>query len=76
RKLDVKPYDEKEETGLVRNMVVGRGLYSGQLMLVLVTTRPNIFRVETLIERLTSKFPNIVSIVQNINDKNTNSIFG
>lgn len=76
RKLDLKPYDEKEQTGLVRNIVVRRGHYSGQLMLVLVTTRPKIFRIETLIERLTSQFPNLVSIVQNINDQNTNAIFG
>lgn len=76
RKLDLKPYDEKEQTGLVRNIVVRRGHYSGQLMLILVTTRPKIFRVETLIERLTSQFPNLVSIIQNINDQNTNAIFG
>ncbi|MGQ7366714.1 23S rRNA (uracil(1939)-C(5))-methyltransferase RlmD [Streptococcus suis] len=76
RKLDLKPYDEKEQTGLIRNIVVRRGHYSGQLMLILVTTRPKIFRVETLIERLTSQFPNLVSIIQNINDQNTNAIFG
>lgn len=76
RKLDLKPYDEKEQTGLVRNIVVRRGHYSGQLMLILVTTRPKIFRVETLIERLTSQFTNLVSIIQNINDQNTNAIFG
>ncbi|HFU4026341.1 TPA: 23S rRNA (uracil(1939)-C(5))-methyltransferase RlmD [Streptococcus suis] len=76
RKLDLKPYDEKEQTGLIRNIVVRRGHYSGQLMLILVTTRPKIFRVETLIERLTNQFPNLVSIIQNINDQNTNAIFG
>ncbi|NQI34945.1 23S rRNA (uracil(1939)-C(5))-methyltransferase RlmD [Streptococcus suis] len=76
RKLDLKPYDEKEQTGLIRNIVVRRGHYTGQMMLVLVTTRPKIFRVETLIERLTEAFPNLVSIIQNINDQNTNAIFG
>lgn len=76
RKLDLKPYDEKEQTGLIRNIVVRRGHYTGQMMLVLVTTRPKIFRVETLIERLTNQFPNLVSIIQNINDQNTNAIFG
>lgn len=75
-KLDLKPYDEKEQTGLVRNIVVRRGHYSGQLMLILVTTRPKIFRVETLIERLISQFPSLVSIIQNINDQNINAIFG
>lgn len=76
RKLDLKPYDEKEQTGLIRNIVVRRGHYSGQLMLILVTTRPKIFRVETLIERLTTVFPKLVSIIQNINDQNTNAILG
>ncbi|MGQ7330566.1 23S rRNA (uracil(1939)-C(5))-methyltransferase RlmD [Streptococcus suis] len=76
RKLDLKPYDEKEQTGLFRNIVVRRGHYTGQMMLVLVTTRPKIFRVETLIERLTEAFPNLISIIQNINDQNTNAIFG
>ena len=74
--LDLKPYDEIEQTGLVRNIVVRRGHYSGQLMLIIVTTRPKIFRIETLIERLTSQFPNLVSVIQNINDQNTNAIFG
>ncbi|MFX3760309.1 23S rRNA (uracil-5-)-methyltransferase RumA, partial [Streptococcus suis] len=50
--------------------------YSGNLILVLFTNRPKIFRVETLIERLTRLFPNLVSIVQNINYQNTNAIFG
>lgn len=76
RKLAIKPYDEVEQTGLIRTLVVRRGHYSGQLMLVLVTTRPKIFRVETLIERLTTAFPQLVSIVQNINDQQTNAIFG
>ncbi|BCP57404.1 23S rRNA (uracil-5-)-methyltransferase RumA [Streptococcus parasuis] len=76
RQLDLKPYDEIEQTGLVRNIVVRRGHYSGQLMLIIVTTRPKIFRIETLIERLTRQFPNLVSVIQNINDLNTNAIFG
>ncbi|TAA14447.1 23S rRNA (uracil(1939)-C(5))-methyltransferase RlmD [Streptococcus parasuis] len=76
RQLDLKPYDEIEQTGLVRNIVVRRGHYSGQLMLIIVTTRPKIFRIETLVERLTSQFPNLVSVIQNINDQNTNAIFG
>ncbi|NQK67984.1 23S rRNA (uracil(1939)-C(5))-methyltransferase RlmD [Streptococcus suis] len=76
RQLDLKPYDEIEQTGLVRNIVVRRGHYSGQLMLIIVTTRPKIFRIEILIERLTSQFPNLVSVIQNINDQNSNAIFG
>ncbi|WP_162011431.1 23S rRNA (uracil(1939)-C(5))-methyltransferase RlmD [Streptococcus sp. S784/96/1] len=76
RRFDLKPYDEKEQTGLIRNIVVRRGHYSGEMMLVLVTTRPKVFRIEQLIEQLVADFPALVSVIQNINDKNTNAIFG
>ena len=76
RRYDLKPYDEKEQAGLIRNLVARRGHYSGQIMVILVTTRPKIFRVEQLIEQLIKQFPEIVSIMQNINDQNTNAISG
>ena len=76
RRFDFKPYDEQEKTGLIRNLVVRRGHYSGEIMVILVTTRPKIFRVEQLMERLTEDFPAIKSIMQNINDQPGNAIFG
>lgn len=76
RRFDLKPYDEKEQTGLIRNLVVRRGHYTGETMLVLVTTRPKIFRIEQIIQQITQAFPEVVSIIQNINDKNTNVVFG
>ncbi|RXX23256.1 23S rRNA (uracil(1939)-C(5))-methyltransferase RlmD [Streptococcus oralis] len=76
RRYDLKPYDEKEQSGLIRNLVVRRGHYSGQIMVILVTTRPKVFRVDQLIEQVIKQFPEIVSVMQNINDQNTNAIFG
>ena len=76
RRYDLKPYDEKEQTGLIRHLVVRRGHYSGQMMLVFVTTKPKVFRIDQVIAKITEAFPSIVSIIQNINDKNTNAIFG
>lgn len=76
RRFDLKPYDEKEASGLIRNIIVRRGHYTGQIMVIFVTTRPKIFRIEQLIELLVEQFPQITSIVQNINDRDTNVIFG
>lgn len=76
RRFDIKPYDEVGQTGLIRHLVVRRGHYTGQMMLVLVTTRPKIFRIEQMVEQIVDAFPNLVSIQQNINDKHTNAIFG
>ena len=76
RRFDLKPYDEKEQSGLIRNLVVRRGHHSGEIMVILVTTRPKVFRVDHLIEQLIKQFPAIKSVMQNINDQNTNAIFG
>ena len=76
RRFDLKPYDEKEQSGLIRNLVVRRGHHSGEIMVILVTTRPKVFRVDQLIEQLIKQFPEIVSVMQTINDQNTNAIFG
>ena len=45
-------------------------------MVILVTTRPKVFRVDQLIEQLIKQFPEIISVMQNINDQDTNAIFG
>ncbi|MFU2204893.1 23S rRNA (uracil(1939)-C(5))-methyltransferase RlmD [Streptococcus hyovaginalis] len=76
RRFDIKPYDEQEQTGLIRNLLVRRGHYSGEIMLVLVTTRPKLFRIEQMIDKITEAFPDVVSILQNINDQSTNAILG
>ena len=67
---------EVAETGLFHHLVVRRGHYSGQMMLVFVTTRPKVFRIDQVIAKIMKTFPSVVSIIQNINDKNTNAIFG
>ncbi|KEO45363.1 hypothetical protein DL07_01385 [Streptococcus salivarius] len=61
---------------MIRHLVVRRGHYSGQKMLAFVTTRPKVFRIDQIIAKITEAFPSVVSIIQNINDKNTNAIFG
>lgn len=76
RRYEVSPYDEKEKTGLIKNLVVRRGHYSGQMMLVFVTSRPKVFRVDQMVEKITEAFPQVVSIMQNINDQNGNAILG
>lgn len=76
RRFDLKPYNEEEQAGLIRHLVVRRGYASGEMMLILVTTRPKIFRIEQVIETILAEFPQLVSIQQNINDQNTNVILG
>ena len=45
-------------------------------MAVLVTTKKEILNLNELVKKLTSRFSNIVSVIQNINSSDTNTILG
>ncbi|MCL2676916.1 MAG: 23S rRNA (uracil(1939)-C(5))-methyltransferase RlmD [Streptococcaceae bacterium] len=76
REHGVIAYDEKRRTGLIRNLVVRRGHYSGQIMLIFVLTSKNFPKLEEIKTSICAKFPNIKSILLNVNTSNGNSILG
>ncbi|MBR3281081.1 MAG: 23S rRNA (uracil(1939)-C(5))-methyltransferase RlmD [Clostridia bacterium] len=69
-------YNEKDGTGNIRHIMVRIGKNSGELMLVIITKNEVLLGKEELIKKLKEEFPNLKSIIQNINDKNTNIIMG
>lgn len=72
----IHPYDEETGKGLVRHIFLRRGVHSGQIMVCLICTRAKLPHSEALCARLTAKFPAIVTILLNVNNKNTNVILG
>ena len=73
-KYNIKAYDKKTRKGIVRNIVI-RNNQKSQLMLIIVTTTENFQNKELLVNEL-SQIQNIITIVQNINNKDTNLIMG
>ena len=69
-------YDEENRSGNIRHIMTRVGKNSGELMLVIITNTEELFGKEALIDTLKNEFKNLKSIVQNINDKNTNIIMG
>ncbi|WP_161878722.1 23S rRNA (uracil(1939)-C(5))-methyltransferase RlmD [Alkalibacterium sp. MB6] len=76
RRYHVKPYDEIDHKGWLRHIIVRRGYYTQQLMLVLVTTTSDFHRQDEIIEAIKKELPELVSIIQNINSEKTNVILG
>ncbi len=76
--LGLTAYDEKKHEGLLRNVVAKVGFRSGEVMVVLVTREESIPEPARtrLIEGIRERIPAVKSIVQNINPKRTNVIFG
>lgn len=67
-------YNEKTRRGLFRHVVIKVGVQTGQIMCILVINGKDIPKEEQLKVELTTRFPQIKSIVKNINMKNTNVI--
>ncbi|XEC95670.1 23S rRNA (uracil(1939)-C(5))-methyltransferase RlmD [Paenibacillus tarimensis] len=74
--LGITAYDEETGRGLLRHVVVRTGFISGETMVVLVTNGTRIPQAERLVEGIRAALPEVKSIVQNINTKRTNVIFG
>lgn len=76
RELGVPAYDEETGQGLLRHVVARTGVVSGEIMVVLVTNGKKLPRTAEWIERIREELPGVKSIVQNVNERNTNVIFG
>lgn len=74
--LKMPIYDGKTMKGIIRTIVVRTGVQTGEIQLVLVTTRAKLPQKELLLEKLQKIDTNLVSIVQNINKEKTSLIFG
>ena len=76
RKYQIEAYDEVALTGLIRHLIIRRGYYTGELMVVLVINGSHLPHQEEIVDEIIEALPDTVSVMQNINDKNTNVILG
>ena len=69
-------YDEITGEGLLRHIYIRRGEVSGEMLLTLVINGDAIPNASNLVDRITSRFPEIVGILLNVNKKSTNVVLG
>ncbi len=72
----ISVYNEKTGKGLIRHIVIKVGIQTNQIMCIIVINGINIPKEKELISELVKKYPNIKTIVKNVNTKNTNVILG
>ncbi|RYL93412.1 23S rRNA (uracil(1939)-C(5))-methyltransferase RlmD [Sporolactobacillus sp. THM7-4] len=72
----VTPYDEVHNRGVLRHIMARIGSKTGEVMVVFVTRTADLPFRKAFIKELTETYPQIKSIVQNVNTKRTNAIFG
>lgn len=76
RELGVSPYDEETGRGVLRHVMARTGVVTDEIMVVLVTNSKKLPQADQWTERIRQELPGVKSIVQNVNEKNTNVIFG
>lgn len=74
--LGIRPYNEEKHKGVLRHVVIRKGDATNEVMVVLVTRTAALPEKEAVIAAIQQIVPNVVSIVQNVNNKKTNVIFG
>ena len=73
---NISAYDEKTGKGLVRHIMGRVGVHSGEVMAVIIISGYDLPHRATLVEWLKRYVPGLVSVVQNINKKQTNVVMG
>lgn len=76
KSFKIRTYDEDTGYGLLRHVLIRRGYFSGQIMVVLVTTSPVFPSKNNFVRALREKHPEITTIVQNVNGRNTSMVLG
>ncbi|MDE6035904.1 MAG: 23S rRNA (uracil(1939)-C(5))-methyltransferase RlmD [Ruminococcus sp.] len=72
----ISVYSELTHTGIVRHVYIRQGTYSGEIMLCIVVRKDVSRQFNALCRIITTKFPEVKSIVINVNPERTNVIMG
>ncbi|MBH0175019.1 23S rRNA (uracil(1939)-C(5))-methyltransferase RlmD [Fictibacillus sp. 23RED33] len=76
RDLNLPVYDEKEQTGSIRTIVVRTAFRTDEIQLVIVTATTELPKKELFIEEIKKRLPQVTSLVQNVNEEKTSLVFG
>jgi len=69
-------YNEDTGRGFLRHVLVRRGFSTNEIMLVLVTGTPVFPSKNNFVKAILKQFPEITTIVQNVNNLSTNLVLG
>ena len=76
KSFKIKTYDEDTGYGLLRHVLVRRGFSTGEIMVVLVAASPIFPSKNNFVKALRKKYPQITTVVLNVNDKKTSMVIG
>ena len=76
KKYDISVYNEETGSGLLRHLYIRRGEVDGEVLFTLVINGKALPNETEFVTSLTAKHPEIVGVLINVNEENTNVIIG
>ncbi|PJN91661.1 23S rRNA (uracil(1939)-C(5))-methyltransferase RlmD [Bacillus sp. mrc49] len=76
KNLNISIYNERKRKGVIRTVITRVGFETGEVQVVLVTGAEEIPQKDQLLKQIRDQLPEVKSVVQNINNRNTSLIFG
>ena len=76
KEFHYNPYDEDTRTGLIRHVLIRTSYHYDEVMVTLVTNQDEFKGKNNFVKEFIKRCPNIKSLIQNINTRDTNVILG
>lgn len=76
KNLNISIYNERKRKGVIRTVITRVGFETGEVQVVLVTGAEEIPQKDQLLKQIRDQLPEVKSVVQNINNRDTSLIFG
>ena len=76
KRYKLAAYEEDKRKGIFRHVLIKKGFSTNQIMVVLVTNVNSFPNRKEIVKDLVKTHPNIKTVVQNINTRDTNVILG
>ena len=76
KKYKLSAYEEDKRKGVLRHVLIKKGFSTNQIMVVLITNVNSFPNRKEIVKDLVKAYPNIRTVIQNINTRDTNVILG
>ena len=76
KEFHYSPYDEDNRSGLIRHVLIRSSYHYDEVMVTLVTNQDEFKGKNNFVKEFIKRCPNIKSLIQNINTRDTNVILG
>lgn len=75
-KYHIQPYDKLTKTGNIKHVLTKTSYHKNEAMVVFISYKKKIPHIHEIIDTLTHEYPEIRTIIQNINSRHDNVILG